>query len=314
VFGLLAAFAMPAATAFLPQLVDGEQMEQGNGALMGMQQLVQLFAPLLAGLLIWGAPTVATATAGADLSRIAIAFLLSAAAVFAALLMLLRIRQSTLKIGAGKPDVRLADGFRYLWHDRGLRIVTFYMACITFCAIGPLLTVVPQFADQRLSDGALSYGMLYSINGLGALVGFACGGMLPRPGARHLGLIMFTADLIAGLCVFWFGQSTSFATAAPALVLIGLCNSFAIVLCLSWIQRRIPARLSGRVIGLVMFATMGTTPISMTLSGFIEAHYSLTALLSMAGFAISALALSGLVLPGVNRFGIYPSPGVPEVT
>lgn len=68
VFGLLTAFALPASQALLPQVIDRTQIQQGNSALMGSQQLIQLFAPVLAGLLIWGMPSMST-PAGAAIFR-----------------------------------------------------------------------------------------------------------------------------------------------------------------------------------------------------------------------------------------------------
>lgn len=311
-FGLLTALALPANRALLPQLIDKEQIQKANSALMGSQQLIQLFAPVLAGLMIWGMPTAGGAAAAADLRPIAYAFLVNAGAILVALLLLLQIRPGPRAAPPSDARVRLADGFRHVWRDRGLRIATFYMGCVGFLAIGPLLTAIPQLAAHRLRDGALSYGMLFAINGLGSMIGFACGGLLPRPGRRQLGLIIFSADLLAGLCIVWLGHSSSFASAAPALALIGGAASYGGVLGLSWIQERIPPALAGRILGIVMFAVLGLTPLSMSLGGVVVAQYSLTTLLTVSGCTIATLALLGLLLPGINRFGSYPSPVVAE--
>jgi MFS family permease len=315
-FGLLTAFALPASQALLPQLVDKTQIQSGNSALMGSQQLIQLFAPVLAGLLIWGMPAGPAHTGATSVSSIASAFAFNAAAIFMALLLLLKItlpmQQDT--VDTGPAPLRLADGFIYLWRDRGLRIATLYMSCVGFFAIGPLLTVIPQIAEQRLHDGALSYGLLYAASGLGSMLGFACGGMLPKPGKRQLGLVMFSTDLAAGIGVFWLGRSTNFATAASALALIGLCAAYGGVLALSWIQERIPTELAGRVLGIVMFSVLGLTPVSMSLGGVLTAHSSLEALLTVSGCAIGSFALLGLLSPAINRFGTYASPALQVAT
>jgi Na+/melibiose symporter-like transporter len=315
VFGLLSAFTMPATTALLPRLIDRDQIQKGNSALMGTRQMIQLFAPVLAGLLIWGMPGVDSKTNG-DTGQIAWSFILNALAIFISLLMIRNIRLAPLTAGpaTGPDKVRLADGFAYLWKDRGLRIATSYMACVGFCAIGPLLTVIPQFAAQRLDNGALSYGLLYSVNGLGAMLGFAMGGLLPKPGARHLGLIVLGADLVAGLCIIGFGQSSSLVSAGPALAVMGMANAYAGVTALSWIQQRIPDALAGRVIGVVMFATMGLAPVSMSLSGVIIAHSSLTTLLLMSGCTVVMVSLIGLLIPAINRFGAYAVPDLEAPT
>jgi MFS family permease len=322
-FGVLSAFSMPAASALLPRLVDREQLQKGNSTLMGARQMIQLFAPVLAGLLIWGMPSSGLSDAhvpasASDLSRIGWAFVFNAAAVLVSLIMMFRIRLAPLdeggRSGAGNipGKIRLADGFRYVWQDQGLRIVTLYAACIGFFAIGPLLTVIPQFAAQRLDQGAFSYGLLYAANGLGALAGFTCAGLLRKPDARTVGLVLFTADLVAGVCLLWFAQSGSFGTAASALAVMGVANAYGGVVAMSWIQQRIPMRLSGRVLGVVMFAMMGLAPVSMALSGGVIAQYSLSTLLWVSGSVVAGFSLLGLVLPGLNRFGTYPSPPSPQ--
>lgn len=307
-FGLLTAFALPANRTLLPEIVDRSHIQQANSTLMGSQQLIQLFAPVLAGLMIWGMPTVGSLMATSDLGPITNAFAFNAAAIFLALILLTRIRPAAMHADQHKSRLRLADGFRYLARDRGLRIATFYMACVGFFAIGPLLTVIPLIAERRLQDGAFSYGMLYAINGLGSLLGFACGGLLSRPSLRRLGVTMFTTDLLAGGGVFLLGHSTRFATAAPALALIGICASYGGVLGLSWIQERVPQRLCGRVLGLVTFAVLGLTPVSMSLSGLLVARFSITGLLDISGCVIAACALVGLLTPRIHRFATYPAP------
>lgn len=307
-FGLCTAFALPANRALLPQVVDKEQIQRANSALMGSQQFVQLFAPVLAGLMIWDMPAIGAQAVVGDLARISDAFAFNACAILVALFLLTRIRLTPRPDIGARARVRLAAGFSYLWRDRGLRIAIPYMACIGFFAIGPLLTVIPQLAAQRLDDGALSYGMLYAVNGLGSLLGFACGGMLPKPDSRRLGLVMFSTDLAAGLGMFLLGHSATFPTAAAALVLIGLSASYGGVLGLSWIQERIPSQLSGRILGIVMFAVLGLTPVSMMLGGLLIARYSLTTLLEISGCTIAVFALIGLLSPRINRFGTLASP------
>ena len=70
ILGLPAAFVMPATHAILPRLVQGNQLPASNGALMGSQQLMQLVAPPLAGLIIWGAPQLSGVNIASDVEPI----------------------------------------------------------------------------------------------------------------------------------------------------------------------------------------------------------------------------------------------------
>jgi len=118
-------------------------------------------------------------------------------------------------------------------------------------------------------------------------------------------------EISAGAVIgVWLGHSTSFQSAAPALAMIGVTASYRGVLGLNWIQERIPPTLAGRILGIVMFAVLGLTPLSMSLGGFIIARSSLTTLLTASGCLIAALALIGLLVPAINRFGLFPAPPV----
>lgn len=314
VFGLCAAFSMPAASALLPQLIERETMQKANSALMGAQRLVQLVSPILAGWLIWNATAPVYAgghpAAMADMAQIAMAFVVSAVAVAVAWWMQWHIRVRATGGGAGMrpPTVSMAEGFAHVRRDRGMAIAIAYVSCVCFFAIGPLLTAIPQFALQNLPEGALAYGVLYAANGLGSVLGFAAAGLLPKPAARMIGPTMLGADLLGGLCVLWFASSDRLAMAALALALLGLGTSYGGVVAISWIQQRVPMRLIGRIMGIVMFASMGLAPLSMAVSGAVASRASLSLLLTISGSAIVAVSLFGLVVPAIRRFGLHPAP------
>ena len=307
-FGLLTAFTLPATSALMPQLLDKPQIQAGNSAMMGTQQTIQLFAPVLAGLMIWGSAGAPQAQAAAELRGLAYAFLLNAGAIVVAITILLGIRLPSRPAQTGTVEELVVDGLRYLRRDRGLRIVSIYVTSIGLFAIGPIMTVIPQFATQRLANGALSYGLLFTLSGVGSLIGYALSSMLPKPSARRLGLVMFSADLVSGMAVVLLGHSYTLAGAAAALIVTGACNGFGVVLCMSWIQERVPENLMGRVMSIMMFAVMGLTPLSMMASGFLLTWHSLLWLLTLCGGAMMALALLGLAVPALNRFGECPVP------
>lgn len=316
VFGLCAAFAMPASSALLPQLVERGMLQKANSALMGAQRLVQLLSPILAGLLIWkvATPVYAGATTigaqGADASRIAMAFAANAVAAFLALLVQLNIRMTPATDASGQrpPTARLAEGFAHVRRDPGMTIAIAYVACVCFFAIGPLLTAIPQFAQQRLAEGALGYGVLYAANGLGAVLGFAAAGLLPKPTPARIGPTVLATDLLGGLCVLSFAHAQGLALSALALALLGMGTSYGGVVAVSWIQQRVPMALVGRIMSIVMFSSMGLAPLSMVLAGALAARTSLQTMMTVSGVAIVAVSLFGMMTPVIRRFALQPAP------
>lgn len=308
-FGLVGAFSMPANESMLPLIVEEDQLQPGNGALMASQQIMQLLAPALAGLLVWGVAAKGYGTGTAGLDGIAVAFLVNAAAFAFAIGALLCIVPKRVAPHAGRSVTALiGEGFGYVWRDKGVRVSTVYMAWVGFFCMGPILAATPLLAAQRMSDGALSFGLLYTLSGIGSLLGFIAAGALPKPGADHIGRTIFLSELAAGLALIALAHSFTLPAIAASLVCVGMANALAGVTFVSWIQRRVPHELMGRIMSIVLFSVMGLAPVSMAATGILTVHFSLTWLITLSGAALVGASALALCVPGVRRFGSVPAP------
>lgn len=302
--GLISAFSMPASESILPQLVDKAQLPAGNAGLMGTRQISKIIAPVLAGLVIWGVADPAISDSEPDRSGLATAFAVNALTFALALIALWFVKPRQVETPPHTASIfsSVSSGFRYLFADMGLVTIILYMCCLTFFAVGPLTITIPLFAEERLQNGALDFGLLFTINGIGALFGYIIGPKIKQPKPAQLGLLVFGVDLVAGAAVFLFGGANSMLSAGPCLAIIGICNSISMVVAFSWIQQRIAPQMMGRAMSLMMFAVMGLTPISMATTGFLIDLYSLTYVIYGAGIAIMAIGLLGMSIPGVRGF------------
>ena len=97
-----------------------------------------------------------------------------------------------------------------------------------------------------------------------------------------------------------FAQSTLVVLALSGA--IGLVLGYTNVLLVTWIQRRIPRQLMGRVLSLVMFSSVALVPISMAASGALV-QISLDGMLLGAGVGMTLLTLSALFSANVRRMG-----------
>ncbi len=80
-------------------------------------------------------------------------------------------------------------------------------------------------------------------------------------------LLVGTALLGIGMIILPF--STSTAVAALINLAMGATMGYVNIHFMTWLQRRIPEQLMGRVMSLIMFASMGIAPVSSALAGVI---------------------------------------------
>ena len=272
VFGVVDAFFMPARQSILPKVVADHELEPGNAVLNVTAQISVIIGPVLGGVIVAVFGT-GWAFAG-DAACFALGFLL--------ILWLPAARRATA--GVAHPDGglggQIAAGFRYAWADVGLRVTLIVIAVVDFAANGALGVGLPTLAHGRFAAGATGFGILFGAWGVGATAGALGAGFLPPP--KRFGW------LIVGLCV-WLGIGITGVGLVPALlpaallmgfsgISTGVVNTYAI----SWLQRRTDPSMQGRVMSLVMLASMGLTPVAYAASGAI-ANLNPTLLFVIAG-------------------------------
>jgi hypothetical protein len=272
VFGVVDAFFMPARQSILPKVVADHELEPGNAVLNVTAQISVIIGPVLGGVIVAVFGT-GWAFAG-DAACFALGFLL--------ILWLPAARRATA--GAAHPDGglggQIAAGFRYAWADVGLRVTLIVIAVVDFAANGALGVGLPTLAHGRFAAGATGFGILFGAWGVGATAGALGAGFVPPP--KRFGW------LIVGLCV-WLGIGITGVGLVPALlpaallmgfsgISTGVVNTYAI----SWLQRRTDPSMQGRVMSLVMLASMGLTPVAYAASGAI-ANLNPTLLFVIAG-------------------------------
>jgi hypothetical protein len=272
VFGVVDAFFMPARASILPKVVADRELEAGNAVLNVTGQITVILGPVIAGLVIV-AVGVGWAFAG-DAACFAVGFVL-----------ILWMRAATQSAPAAThPDGGLGGqilaGLRYAWGNIGIRVTLIAIAVIDFGANGALGVGLPTLAHERFGAGAAGLGITLGAWGVGATAGALAAGFVPPP--KRFGW------LIVGLCA-WLGAGMGaiglFPSLLPATALmavsglgVGVVNTYGI----SWLQRRSDPAMQGRVMSIVMLASMGLTPLTYAASGAI-AQLDATLLFLIAG-------------------------------
>ena len=175
-----------------------------------------------------------------------------------------------------------------------------------FLIVGPFEVGMPFIAYSRLPEGAAAFGIVTAAFGGGSLVGLLLGSILPAPSARRFGAVVILPMALAGLSVAGLSAAHSTIVAAALTAVAGIALGFTNLLSITWIQRRIPAALMGRVMSLLITGSVGLVPVSMFLAGFaVQLNVDLTMLGAGVGMAI--VSLVAVASKAVRNIGLEPA-------
>lgn len=304
--GLCTAFAYPAGGSILPQVVEPAQLQIANSMLMGMRQLSMLIGPALAGLLVAAGSSGAAGVHGTGLAFAvdAVSFLFSVAS-----LLVIRIAADRdSRAPAGGVFSQVWEGFRALSQDPQLRSFIAYMALVSVLVMGPLQVGLPLFAKMRLSQGAAAFGWLMTANGSGMLLGSVMSTSVTRLVRGRLGVMILSLDAAAGLALAVLSAVHSVPTASALLLLTGLFAGTVQIAIITWLQRRVPQAMMGRIMSIVFFTFLGLAPLAAALAGGLLKLISLTQLFVGAGLSLTAVALLCLTRPSLRAIRLQGAP------
>jgi MFS transporter, DHA3 family, macrolide efflux protein len=259
IVGVSSAFLEPALSALVPDLVPANHLEGANAFRQSSRQVTVLTAQAIGGILyVVVGPAMLFLIDG-------LSFLFAAASELA-IDSPSSGRDSDTAHDAPRRALAkdAADGLRYVRAQHGM--MAFLIAVAVFNALlMPVSVLLPVYASAYLGGGAQWYGFLLAAISAGAFAGCALAGAVPAAGAtRRRILVGAFATLALGLAALG-----AIRTPIVALVVIGatgLCAGIVNVLVMSTLQRRTPANLRGRVLGLHLTLTRALVPIA-TLGG-----------------------------------------------
>jgi len=298
--GLSTAFAYPAGSAILPQLVKLEQLRAANAAFMGMRQLSMVVGPVLAGFVIaLGAHHPATQSLQ-DAHGLGLAFSIDAASFVFSLASLAMVRihgDFHPPQSSGGVFASIAAGVRYVWADVPLRAFVIYWGLVAVLVGGPIQVGLPVLADTRLNLGAASLGILMTAQGVGMFAGSFLSGLGQKLVRGHLGVMVLCIDSLVGLTLAALTLVHTTYFGAALLLCTGLLGGMVQIAIFVWIQQRVSQQMMGRTMSILMFTFMGLGPLSAAAAGALLKVISLTALFGIAGLTLTAIALCCLASP-----------------
>jgi MFS family permease len=267
IFGIADSFFHPAFNALIPKIVDKDKLEAGNAILRGTHELSFLIGSAPAGLLISGI--------GMDLAFgiDSVSFVL--AALF--LSMMTGTRGKTVlsvdEYHVSKKPIRLnniltdvKEGLRYTFGKPAFRAFILAIAVIDFCFAGPIDVGLAWLADNRFVGGATAFGIILSSFGGGAVIGTIIAGTVKF---KRRGLLLASVGALLGIGLGILGIVPNVLSAVLLSVPMGVGVGIFNIVLITWFQKEAPSRMIGRVMSLLMFASVGVMPFSFAISGML---------------------------------------------
>ena len=279
--GFAQAFGGPAYQALIPSLVEVEDISNAI-ALNSIQfNLARVIGPALGGL--------AMTTLGA-----AWCFGLNGLSFVAVIvsLFLLKIRFVPEKT-KDSMLASLKQGIAFVRHHpamEGLVVLAFLMTLLGI----PMMVFLPVFAKDVFHGGAVSYTLLLSISGVGAIFGalaVAAMGNLRNKGRVALAMLVVLGILIAG-----FALSKSLVLGAVLLFFAGAALISVFALISSLVQLITADQMRGRVMSVYNVAFRGGMPIGSLVNGALIPIFKAPAVLAVNGVLLSLVGLYFLIV------------------
>jgi MFS family permease len=289
VSGIATAFASPAMSALMPELVPGPQLVEVNAWSSTSWQLATTLGPAAAGLFL-GALGDATPL-----------YLADAIAAFACALIVWRLPTRATMAKTPAPTRRdLRAGLRFVFRCQEL------LAAITLdlfaVLLGGVSALMPIFAKDILHVGPRGLGWLQAAPSIGALLAALVQTRLP-PWQRSGRVLLFCVAGY-GAATLGFGLSRSFLLSLALLFLTGVFDGLSVVIRRTLEQMVTPDRLRGRV-GAVHYVFIGlSNELGEFESGVTAALLGAIGSVLLGGVGtLVVVALAALGWPAMRRMG-----------
>jgi MFS transporter, DHA3 family, macrolide efflux protein len=264
----------PALSSAVPQLVRRDQLTAANALLQTTTNTGLLIGPLLSGI-------------GIALIGSQNVLYVDAATFFVSALCLMGVRLRPIEAGAageigrGTWTQELIAGVRFVCLEQTV-LVLMVTAALYSLAASAFAFMLPVFAEQNLSVGALELGALWSALGAGMLATSTWLASLAQGDLQGRFTLISRSMVVGGLAMCGLSLLTAPLIAAALILIIG--GSTAMFMPIVWgvLQEVTPAPLLGRV-----FTTFSTGSMASAMAG-------------MAGFGWAADKMG----PHVSLLGI----------
>jgi MFS family permease len=194
--------------------------------------------------------------------------------------------------------------WQFFLNARVLQAIVLIAVLANFVIAGAFEVALPALAHARF--GAAGFGALIACFGAGSLGGMLTAARLT--GLRRPAIAACTGFLIGGAAISFVPFLGGLPGAAAAALVFGAAGSFGNVIIVTLLQQWAPGYLLGRVMSLVMLASIGAFPASVALSGLIVRSIGPAPFFPAAGAVLALAVLLAVTIRPFRDFGVRAGP------
>ncbi|MPZ41817.1 MAG: MFS transporter [Betaproteobacteria bacterium] len=278
----------PTRQAFVPDLVDREDLTNAIALNSVAIEITVVVGPALGGILI---PALGMSGAYALISAIYLLDVL-------VLLMLKDVRQAAPHAHES-PARSLLGGLRYVWSNQTVFVLLVVAFLLNLLAAPYRYAFLPLFARYILDAGPAGYGMLTAMAGVGALVAGIW--VVSLGNFRRKGRMLIWSGLAWPVSLLLFAFSTQYSVSMALVFAAGLAQAIVWTMIATLILSNTAQSMRGRVMGL-RTGVVFSLPIGNFLAGAAAERFGAPiAQGAYAAIAIFIMLAIVLLVPSLHR-------------
>jgi predicted MFS family arabinose efflux permease len=183
-------------------------------------------------------------------------------------------------------------GFSYIKNNRlVLGLLLFGTVPMIFAM--PYQTLLPVFAEDVWDVGAVGFGVMQAMAGVGGLAG----GLLVAnmDNYPHKGRVMLGAAIVSGIFLVAFALSPFFVVALPMLIFVGLAQMVFMTVNNTVITSVIPDNVRGRVMSVLMMS-FGLMPFGAVPAGILADSFGVPPVVAVGGVLLIVSVIATYLL------------------
>ena len=276
----------PARDCFIPHIVSGNNLPNVNSLIIVSGQIAQIIGPIFAGI-------------GLSFFGLIHLFTIDAMSFLISMIMILLIVRSDKKIRKKENIsslIGIKEGLLYVKKNSGLIMLLFVTFYNNLFIMGPAYMGLVIFVRDVLLKDMFVFALLETVMGLGMVLGSIIFPLLVKK--IKLVNIFFMGILIDGLTFSVLFFIKHYIMAVFILFLHGIGIPFIILSRTIYIQKSVPDYFRGRIFSMIHMSVMGTTAISIAVTGILLEFIDANLLFLLIGLFASSSIIIGLQTRG----------------
>ncbi len=282
-------FFPPAFNAFIPTIVNKEELVQVNSVLTTSNPMAYFLGPALAGVLL-------------GLIHLQYLFIFDAISFLVAIGLLVLVVKPIFKPRSQMhphPWKELRSGISYVFHHRSLGFLISLTIANNLFIMGPAIVGTPILVKQALNGSAKEYAFVEAGLALGMLIGST---LVYKIGPSFKNGILLTIGMVLdGLTysIFYFANSVS--TVSFLIVIHGIGIPMITISRTAIVQKYASNHYHGRIFSMVHLAVIGMTALSSAITGMVASIVEIRTVFLLIGFGAGVCGLIGLLTPRLRE-------------